>query len=144
MSESFLHFSRAEVAAGILFASEDHFVGKGQKRVFVEGVRLDTDTLRNLANHVGEEWYAAGRDPRHLYEAKGAVLARHLLQRDKQESTRFHAYSSAVSKMFSNRSVFAKRKRTQKSGDTLRQKIATAVTSFPMLEGKGGQLEWIF
>lgn len=139
MSESFLHFSRAEVAAGITFASGDHFVGRGRKRVPVQGVKLDTDTLRNLANQVGERWYATGRNPGQLYEAKRIVLARHLLQRDKYESLRFRAYSSAVSKMFSNRAVLSR-----KASPTLRQKVSAAVSSFPVLVGKGGQLEWLF
>ena len=139
MSESFLHFSRAEVAAGIAYASKDHSVGKGRKRVLVQGVKLDTDTLRNLANQVGERWYATGRNPGQLYEAKRIVLARHLLQRDKYESLRFRAYSSAVSKMFSNRAVLSR-----KASPTLGQKVSAAVSSFPVLVGKGGQLEWLF
>lgn len=140
MSESFLHFSRAEVAAGITFASGDHFVGRGRKRVLVQGVKLDTDTLRNLANQVGERWYATGRNPGQLYEAKRIVLARHLLQRDKYESLRFRAYSSAVSKMFSNRAVLTRKK----NSPTLREKVSAAVSSIPVFVGKGGQLEWLF
>lgn len=139
MSESFLRFSRAEVAAGIAYANVAHYIGKGRKRVRVDGVKLDTDTLRNLANHVGERWYATGRNPGQLYEAKRTVLAEHLLQRDKCESSRFRAYSSAVSKMFSNRAVLSR-----KASPTLRQKVSAAVSSFPVLVGKGGQLEWLF
>jgi hypothetical protein len=142
LESSFLHFSTADVAKGIAYAKSDHTVGRGKDKRVVLGASLDADMLRTLANAVGNHWYKTHRRrPKSFYTAKREILLRLLPQKCRDDSTRFNAYSSAVSKLFSDRAHYARQRRAP-TPDT----VALRTLPDPSLfgEGKNGQREMLF
>lgn len=142
MESSFLHFSTADVAKGIAYARSDHTVGRGKDKRVVLGAVLDPDMLRTLANAVGIHWYTKHRRrPKSFYTAKRETLLRLLPQQCRNDSVRFDAYSSAVSKLFSNRAHYARHRRASEPNVVTPRTIPD-----PSLfgEGKDGQRVMLF
>lgn len=102
MSTSFRHFSVDEVQSGLRYASEEH------------RIELDRDTLRRLANDTGNRWYTGGRRRGLLLQAKRECLNEDLWIRSRCDADRRNAYSSAISKIFSERARLARLKRRPK------------------------------
>jgi hypothetical protein len=142
LESSFLHFSSADVAKGVAYASNDHVVGRGKDKRAVLGASLDSDMLRTLANAVGVHWYTKHRRrPKSFYTAKRETLLRLLPQSCRNDSVRFDAYSSAVSKLFSNRAHYARHRRASEPSVVTPRTIPD-----PSLfgEGKDGQRVMLF
>lgn len=97
MTSSFKYFSADEVENGLRYAKEEL------------KVTLDRDMLRTLANMIGERWVKQGRIPRTLHTIKQGILLERIKQRDRNETDRRNAYSSAISKMFSIRAHQSKK-----------------------------------
>ncbi|MDP2815211.1 MAG: hypothetical protein Q8O19_00855 [Rectinemataceae bacterium] len=130
MSGSFSDFSADEVGEGLRFGKERF------------GIYLDRDTLRRLANETGKRWYAGGKRPGHLVQAKRQALDNDLWIRDRCDQDRRNAYSSVVSKMFSLRAQFRKKPRT-KLGD-IAQKPARIDPTILYGEAPDGQFTFLF
>lgn len=142
MESSFLHFSSADVAKGIAYVGSDHYVGRGKDKRFVQGVHLDADMLRTLANAVGHHWYKVFQKRRDsFYAAKREMLRQFLPQRCRDDSVRFEAYSSAVSKLFSNRAHYARQRRAP-APDTVTHRTFPDPSLFG--EEKSGQRVMLF
>lgn len=130
------------MAKGIAYASSDHTVGRGRDKRLVAGIRLDPDMLRTLANAVGHHWYKTYRKrPDSFYTAKREILLRLLPQRCRDDSTRFLAYSSAVSKLFSDRAAYVRKRRAPEPSV-----VTSRTVPDPSLfgEGKDGQRVMLF
>ncbi len=139
MENTFTHFSFDEVTAALAFAKTDHTSGRGKDKYTIKGASLDRDTLRNIANETGDLWASRGKRPGQcLYAAKREVLSRKLTRRDRQDSNRFNAYSSAVSKLFSARSKWSKKRREPSNTHP------SPLPGIPVIIGKNGQREWTF
>ena len=130
MTESFLRFSTAEVAVGVTYVQT------------TKKVSVNPDLVRLLANETGEQWITTGRTSGRLYAIKREVLARHFTRRTPEELVRFDAYSSAVSKLFSVRSVLARARRRERGIP----EPASTPADLPVNveEEKNGQLAWLF
>ncbi len=82
MAGSFTHFTPEEVDYGLRYGKEKH------------GIHLDRDTLRRLANDAGKRWYAGGKKPQHLVNAKRQALENDLWIRDRCDADRRNAYAA--------------------------------------------------
>lgn len=87
----FQHFSPREIEVGLAYAKEKF------------DITLDTTALRALADGTGMRWYREGRVPNMLPSAKREVLRTRHWEQNATDTARRNAYSSAISKMFSER-----------------------------------------
>lgn len=139
MENAFTHFSFDEVTAALTYAKTDHTSGRGKDKYTIKGTSLDRDMLRNIANETGRLWASRGKRPgQPFYAAKREVLSRKLTRRDRDDSNRFNAYSSAVSKLFSARSKWSKKR----SGPS--NTHYSPPPGIPVTTGLNGQREWLF
>lgn len=125
MSSSFRHFSADEVGKGLSYARD---------RL---GIVLDRDTLRALADSTGIRWYASGRKPTLLQQAKGEAL-NELWQRNQMDVARRNAYSSVVASMFSAR----RRRKPMQATKKIKRPDSTALD--PTLFGTNDKGQGIF
>lgn len=139
MEKTFTHFSFDEVTAALTYAKTDHTSGRGKDKYTIRGTSLDRDMLRNIANETGRLWASRGKRPGQPFcAAKREVLSRKLTRRDRDDSNRFNAYSSAVSKLFSARSKWSKKR----SGPS--NTHPSPPPGIPVTTGLNGQREWLF
>ncbi len=130
----FVVVSREEIEVGLKYAADK------------DGILLDADMLRTLANGAGALRKATGRG---LYEAATVILKKYLTQRGKDEQARYAAYFHAAMKIFNRRRVLQQKaaamipkpaKVPPKVKKTASKKEERKI---PITVGKKGQLKWL-
>lgn len=131
MSETFSHFSETEIDDAL------------SKILQKSGVQLDRDMLKTLATKTGETWYKKKKGVPLHFARREVLLHSSLTQRNERESTRYQAYASAISMLFSARAAVVKAaKRRRMHQDAPPPQSASAPR--PYTFNDGGQGEFLF